>query len=72
MTGKLHLHTGIALDVAHPGDMRVDAVNRDPHQLYVQPLKISGSARELNELRGTHRGEIGRVGKQQYYLPLLV
>ena len=63
---KRDLHVEVLLDVAYPGDVRVNAVNGDADQLHVAAVEVVRVARELYELGGAHWREVGRMREQHH------
>src|SRR5262249_55480109 len=61
-----NLDVKLLLDVAHPGDVRVNAVNGDADRLNVEPLEFLVVTRELDELCGAHRREVRGMREEQH------
>src|ERR1700729_1616633 len=57
-------------DVPHPGDVRVNAVDRYADQLHAQRIELRPAPRELYELRRTHRREVRGMGEEEHPLAL--
>jgi len=69
---KVDLNPELLLDVAHPGNVRVVAVDRQAEQLAVERLELGLVPGEGRELCGAHRREVGRVGEQHQPFALVV
>ena len=63
---ELHLHAEVLFDVAHPGDVRIHAVDGVADQLHVALLEFRVIARELDEFGGADGREVRRVREQQH------
>lgn len=66
------LDAELLLDVAHPGQVREQAVDRQAEQFAVHRGELRRRLGETDELGGAHRGEVGRVGEQDQPLAAIV
>src|SRR5579859_1041536 len=64
------LNAEILLDVAYPGNVRVNAVNAHADRLDLALLEVCATAGELYELRGAYRREVGRMAEEQHPVAL--
>ncbi len=67
-----NLDAPVFLDVTHPGDVRMDAVNGQTQQLAVPFGEFRCRLGEGHELGGADRREVGRMGKQHQPFALVV
>ena len=60
------------LDALHPGQVRIDAVDRQAQQLAIHALEQVGLLGKTHELGGAHGSEVCRVREQDQPLALVI